>query len=126
MKIMIRHGYRTLMFSITAIVVFVSGLDVHAANEDVPVVIIQPSQPVEEEKVIQIVRDQILSPSSTFYLIAKVRVSFDNANNPEFLIVYLALSDISLSETARISMGPDYSVVAVERDYKQQENDIEP
>lgn len=92
--------------------------DYSLMNEDVPVILIPTGEIhcLNEKKVIDIVRKQLLLPSENPYREAKVAVFYNDANEPVYLFVYLMRKDIYSFETFKIFLGGNYHVISVERE----------
>ncbi len=97
-------------------------------TNNVPITILpsshKGSDSLQTNKVIEIVKSATrLSVDQTPYREAKVKVLYNDADAPAYLIVYLLHADDYLVETEKITLGQDYSVASVERDYVEQTED---
>jgi hypothetical protein len=81
----------------------------------------QQQYSLEEGKIVEVVRRELLLPAENSYSQAKVRVEYGATYGPEDLIVYLPRTDMFTYETARIELGSDYSVTSVEQNYDEQQ-----
>jgi hypothetical protein len=102
-------------------VVIAMGENYTVMNENVPV-IIMPSEGTHcfnEEKIVEIVKKQLLFPSQNPYAEAKVAVFYNDANEPDYLFVYLMRKDVYSFETVKVVLGNNYNVVSVEKETEQ-------
>ena len=84
------------------------------------------SDSLQEDTVVGIAKNafQLFSDEAP-YRKANVKVLYSDAGEPESLIVYLLHKDTYLFETAKITLGEDYSVASVETDYVEQGGDFQ-
>ncbi|MBN2005643.1 MAG: hypothetical protein JXA21_19955, partial [Anaerolineae bacterium] len=99
-----------------------------AAQGSIPVTILPSehlgSKTLQADKVVQTVTDAFqLNSEKANYSEARVKVLYNSANEPEALIVYLLQKDTYLLETAKITLGKDYSVLSTETNYEEKATD---
>ncbi len=89
---------------------------------DVPVevfaTVLEQHKDLAADTIVKIVKDELDADFAQGpYLKAQVDVLYDGKAIPSTLIVYMLRSDTYLVEAAKITLGADYEVVSVERDY---------
>ncbi len=103
------------------------GASIYSFVDDAPSVvvrIVRTGHPggnlVDEKRVVKLVREQFrLDDPDTPYYKVDVRVLYDDADAPEYLVVYLRHRATYQLDVARVLLADDYAVMAVEPHYVQ-------